>query len=271
MATQLAEEFGGGDDAQTGGVDAPVDFKAEALRMGWVPLEEFKGDPKNHIDEETFYNRAVEYMPIAKATIKGLTRRLDLAERNAKQAADFFSKAEERAYTRALADIRAEQEAAVESGDIEAHRAAAAKLDKLEKPNATGKGAQNDEAQRAEEFADWMTENRWYSNDGPAALRIYADGQAEKMKKANNGILSLDDLQTIAEMTRAKYAAAYPEAFGGEAKLKPRNAVDGGGAAPTRRAGKTVSDLPDGGAQMKRFIKAGYVKDEAAYLKTYNW
>src|ERR1041385_4163074 len=92
-----------------------VDFEVEAKKMGWTPLEEFKGDPKHHLDAETFYNRSIEFMPIAKATIRKLTQRIDSMERAAKQSAEFFSKAEQRAYERALADIRAEQEAAVEA------------------------------------------------------------------------------------------------------------------------------------------------------------
>jgi len=104
--------------------DSHVDFVAEAAKMGWSPLEEFKGDPKHWTDAETFYNRAVQFMPIAKATIKKLSNKIDAMEREQKKASEFFSKAEQRGYEKAMFDIKVRQEAAVESGDVEAFRAA---------------------------------------------------------------------------------------------------------------------------------------------------
>ena len=96
------------------GDGAPVDYEAEARKMGWTPKDEFKGDPNHHIDAETFYTRAVEFMPIAKATIKKLSNKIDQMQREQKNASEFFSKSEER-YHRALKDLRAKQEAVVET------------------------------------------------------------------------------------------------------------------------------------------------------------
>src|SRR3546814_16734897 len=106
-------------------------------------------------------------MRIAKATIELVSDRIDKMEKDAKRSAEFFIKGEQLAYERALAEIRAEQEAAVEAGDIDAHRKAADKLEKLEKP-ATAEAPEDDAEQRAEDFADWGKANKWYAKIGRA-------------------------------------------------------------------------------------------------------
>lgn len=248
-----------------------IDYEVEARKMGWTDKEDFKGDPNHHIDAETFYKRAVEYMPIAKATIRKLSARLDAAEREAKRAAEFFSKAEQRAYERALADIRAEQEAAVESGDLDAHRRAAEKLDKLEKPTAAvAEDDDDDEERRAEEFADWGKANKWYATN--AVMQAYADAQAQKIAKTKNGFLSRADLDAVAEKVREKFEDDYPDEFGKTAKPKPRNPVEGVSQSRGKPGGKTYNDLPpEAKAMCDKWVKNGTIKSRDDYVKNYAW
>lgn len=249
--------------------DGPVDFEAEARKMGWTPPEDFKGDPKHHLDAETFYNRAIEYMPIAKATIKKLSNRLDAAERTAKQAAEFFSKAEQRAYERALSDIRAEQEAAVESGDVEAHRKAAKKLDDLEKPSAAPSEEVSEE-QRAEEFADWGKANKWYATN--PVMQAYADSQASILARTKNGILDRADLDTVAEKVKARFSDEYPDDFAAVTPRPKRSSVEGGGQPAPRRGSKTYNDLPpEARAMCDKWVKNGTIKSRDDYVKSYQW
>lgn len=266
MATQLAEAHDAGDHNDNGAID----YEAKARSMGWAPPEDFKGDPSKHIDAETFVKRGEEIMPILKARLKGLEKRLEQSDKTARQAADYFSKAEERAYQRARDDLKREMADAVDAGDTKAAGAVMDKLDALEKPGAPAKPGSDDSDQRAEDLADWMKANKWYGDND--ALRIYADAQADKIIKAKGGgALDPDDLAEIANRVKGKFEDAYPDAFGTPAKPKGRSAVDGGGNLPRRGNSRTAADLPDGGVQMRRFIAAGYVKDEAAYLKSYSW
>jgi hypothetical protein len=267
MATRLADAPGdaGGADNENGAID----YEAEARKMGWKPAEEFAGDPNKHVDAKTFYERGQEMMPILRAQNRDLMKRLDKMERDAKQANEFWSKAASDAYNRALADIKRDMEDAVTNGDTKAANAALEKLSKLEKPGQ--QATPDDQDKRAEEFADWTAQNRWYGTN--AALQAYADAQADIIVRSNGGKpLTRSDLDDIAERVREKFADSFPDAFGKpQQQRQVRSPVDGGGSAPARRGGRTAADLPDGGAQMRRFIKAGYVKDEAQYLKNYNW
>ena len=255
------------------GEEIPVDYVAEARKMGWTDLDEFtaKGkDPKHHIDAETFYNRANEFMPIAKSVIKKLTSRIDAMEKDRARSREFFSQSEERAYQRALSDIRAEQEAAVESGDLDAHRRASDKLDKLEKPTKQADDAP-DEAQRAEELADWTKENRWYATN--PALQSYADAQAALIMRGKSGApLNRADLDEVANRVKSKFFEDFPEAFGTPAPRPRRNPVDTGGNRQGGPRGKTYADLPAEARTMcDRWVKNGTIKSKEDFVKSFDF
>jgi len=68
--------------APEGGADPHI---AEATRMGWKPLEQFRGDPEQWVNAETFVERGRQVMPILKKNNEQLLHQLD-TERTARQA-----------------------------------------------------------------------------------------------------------------------------------------------------------------------------------------
>ena len=46
------------------GEQAAAPVEQEARTLGWVPAEEFKGDPNRWVDAETFVERGHTVMPI---------------------------------------------------------------------------------------------------------------------------------------------------------------------------------------------------------------
>jgi hypothetical protein len=266
MATQLAENPGTEipGEVQSGEQDnTPVNFEAEARKMGWKAADEFKGDATQHVDAETFYKRGQELMPILRAQNKALLKRLDTMERDSKRAAEFFTKAEERAYERARSEILAKMEETAESGDVAGNKAAAEKLEKLEKPSSPVAKANRDPAQAAEEFADWTIENDWYDTDKP--MTHYANAQAELLMK-DGEFLGPDDLAEITRRVKAKFAAKF------ETKRTARNPVEGGGNAPARRGGHTYADLPpEAKAMCDKWVKNGTIASREDYVKGYQF
>jgi len=268
MATQLADapaDNGGEQD------NHEVNFEAEASKMGWKPVEEFKGDPAKHVDAKTFYERGQVILPLVQAQNKALLTKIANMERDMKRSAEFFSKAEERAYERARDDLKREMADAVEAGDTSAANAVLEKLDKLEKPGA--QQAKADDSDRAEEFADWATANRWYGNND--VMRIYADAQAEKIAKGKGGVLDRADLDSVADAVKAKFEEAYPEAFATKpaAREQRRSPVDGGGnGVRAPRAGKTFNDLPPEAQRIcDKWVGNGTIKSREDYIKNYQW
>ena len=256
MATAPAESLDPQDDGSEND-NASIDF------------EDFKGDPTQHVDAETFYKRGQEMMPLLKAQNKALERRLAAMEKDQRRAAEYFSQAEERAYNRALADLKARGAEAMKAGDAEALAAVVDETAKLEKPGARAEPVDSD--QRVEEFADWSKVNRWYADN--EAMRVYADAQAEKLARGKNGFLDRADLDAVAEAVKSKFEDVYPEAFGAaKPQPKPRPMVDGGGSPPPRRTGRSFADLPPEAQRIcDKWVANGTIKDRESYVKSYQW
>lgn len=266
MATAPAEAL----EAQEHDNDAgPIDFEVEARKLGWRPKDEFKGNPDQHVDAETFYKRGQEVMPLLKAENKHLKQRIDQLEKSMAKASDFFSKAEERAYERALSDLKADGAAAAKAGDTDEFNRVMDEVAKLEKPGAAA--PEIDVDARMEEFTDWSKSNRWYgSND---VMRMYADTQAEKIAKAKGGaFLDRADLDAVADAVRVKFEDAYPDEFGAAPAPKKRSPVDGGGSAPRSKGGKSFADLPPEAQRMAdKWVNSGIIKSRDDYVKSYQW
>lgn len=265
-AAEVLEPQDGGE----GNDNTAADFEAEARKMGWKPLDEFKGDPAQHVGPEKYLQRAQEVMPLLRAENGILKERIKKLEKETSRASEFFSKAEERAYERALADLKAEGAAAAKAGDAAAMDRVMDEVAKLEKPGATTQPEIDTDA-RMEEFTDWSKANKWYATND--VMRMYADAQAEKIAKGKSGgYLDMADLQAVADAVRAKFEDAYPDEFTTPAQRQKRSAVDGGGTAPRSKGGRTFADLPADAQRMcDKWVGQGLIKDRETYVKSYQW
>lgn len=241
-----------------GGAEAaPQELPAEdrALTMGWVPLEQFKGDPSRWVDAETFVKRGEEFLPFLKAANKRLEKELDTVKKSVKEFAEFHSKTEARAYERAMRDLEARQAAATEAGDVEAVREITQEIVTLGKDVK----APTDEAAEAKALLDsWIAENSWYTKD--AVMRGAAFAIADEL--AAEGIKDGAQLAEVAKRIKAEFPHKFENA-----KRREPGAVEGSTQAVKR--GKGRADLPaDARAAMDRWVKQGLIT-EAQYCKDY--
>ena len=246
-------------DQQTG----ERDYEAEARHHGWTPKEDFKGDPNKWVDAETFARRADEVMPFLQKQNKALKRDIDELKRTMKQANEFYSKAEERAYNRALAEVQAKHDEAVETGDVGAARKAMAEMRNLDKefeakPAETP--AEDDSDARRAELAEWVEATGWYGTDEQRTK--YADMQADLMGPADKWDGGQKAwLSELTKRTERKFADPKP------------SATNAGGARPTSRgSAKSYNDLPaDAKRLCDRFVKSipGFTKEQ--YVKDFDW
>lgn len=278
MATQLAQDNEGTHiDGEPGGID----YEAEARAIGWKSLEELGGkvDSARFVDAKTFYERGQELLPVLKANNRDLRRKVESLEKDVKRMAGFVSTAEKRGYEQALSEIRARQEQAVETGDLDAFRKATKDADKLADDMAAAKGEaggddDDDPSRRAEEFADWAADNKWYEANHPV-VGAYADSIAQSLQKKRGGYLTQADLKELSDKVATKFADRYPDLFGGEeeapAPRQKKPMVDGGGARQPARGGKTYNDLSHDARQMcDKWVKQGLMTRDD-YVKNYQW
>lgn len=245
------------------------DYEAEARRHGWTPKEEFKGDGSKWVDAETFVKRADEVMPFLKKQNGALKRELDDLKRQMRKASDYFSKAEERAYQKALSDIEQRHAEAVEMGDARAAKAAVDEMRKVEKDFEDTKAAlevpaddvadKPDEATLRRELNDWMEANDWYVLDDKK--RAYADLQAEKMGPAEqwpNGRKAWFD--ELAKRVDNRFSE------------RPPVANNPGGNRPGAKGGRSYADLPPEAKKLcDKWVANGLIKSRDDYVKSYQW
>lgn len=283
MATQLKEQEAetleeaveGGEAAAEGVEDtteeleeeqAPSerDWEAEAREHGWTGKDEFKGDPDKWVDAETFVKRADEVMPFLKKQNTALKREIADVKREMGKAKEFFSKAEQRAYERAVKDLEARHDKAVESGDVDESRRIRAEMNDLKPAEVPSAEYDIDENQAREVIAKWITGTPWYMADEMRTK--YADIQAELLAKEHGDLRGFPGgidaaLSEIEKRVERKY----------ETKKKPSAVSNGGNAPAPKKGGRTVNDLPpDAKRQCLKWDANGLVKKED-YLKSYQW
>lgn len=264
MATQLAPAEPGADFIPDNDTD-PRDLVAEAKAHGWVPKEEFRGDPNRWTDAETFIKRADEVMPLLKKQNETLKRELSDIKRSARRMEDHFTKAEERI----RAELVTKMEKAVEIGDVAGFRKLQGEADAL---GSKGPDKQQ-EAIRA--FADFRDENEWYDLGGLASAteterkqRAYFDRMVETNMDKAKDMAPADFIAHIGGLVEAKYPSSAQRA----PRAKPPSDVAGVTPRAARSAGKTYADLPpEAQRACDKWVKQGLIKDRAAYVASYDF
>jgi hypothetical protein len=238
-----------------------------ALTMGWVPKDQFKGDPDRWVDAETFVKRGEEFLPFVKANNKRLEGALERSnakiaslEKTLERFAEHHTKTEQRAYERAITDLRQQIANSAAAGDIQGVMSATDELAELQADAKAGNAAPKSEPDPNPEFAAWKEQSPWYGKDKALSAafdalcgEVYEDGYTTP--KAG--------LKEAEKRLREQ----FPSKFENPNRRLP-GAVEGQGAPP-RKAGKTYSDLPpDARAACDDFVKRNLLTREQ-YVKDY--
>jgi|HubBroStandDraft_4_1064222.scaffolds.fasta_scaffold112712_2 hypothetical protein len=231
-------------DAQTAETDdaAPppaVDAEVERVARinGWRPKEEFKGDEKDWMPAARFLARGEQEPEILQRRNKILVsrfERLEHAHQHATQALEtkldgaletinhltmMTRSAEQRAYERARRELKAEQAAAVTSGDTATFQRVDQQLEELEKTKPAEPPPVRTTPTPAAPLPDpavqrFFAENPWYDTTG-----VRPERDAERMKFADmvyNGTKTTDPHFTEEQRLRvvsAEVRNRFPEKF----------------------------------------------------------
>ena len=270
MSETEALEPSGGDTL------VPREFEAEtrARRLGWVPKEEFKGDPGKHRSAEEFLERGETMMPLLKRDNDRLHEKFGVVERELKetretlkQFSEFATKAEERAYKKAKAELEAKLDSAIDTADTAGARQIRREIEQLEPPPVPKPVVP--EVPAVDPVIDgWRRENEWF--DKSPSLRAYSIEVFGDLERAYPG---KSKSELLAE-TKQKTMERFPDKFGINTRRDEAGAVaaPGGVAQPRKKAGKTYDDLPpEAKKACDKFVRQipNYTRDE--YVKNYEW
>lgn len=233
---------------------SPVEQRA--MEQGWVPQDEWQGEPDDWRPAKEFIDRGELIRSI---------QELKRENRTIKEGVQEFKKHHEQvkalAYKQALADLRAEKKKALEDGDADA----VVEID--------DKIAETREAQRAAEnapqvqvsnepnqdFVKWEARNGWYRQD--RAMKAVADTIANDLYARGER----DVVKMLAEVDK-EVRKAFPAKFENPNRAKApavEGASKGGGRADTS---VFMTDMEK--EIMNKIIRTGAITKEA-YLKEF--
>lgn len=251
--------------------DASAD---EARKFGWVPKEEFKGNPDEWRDADAFLKKGREINGFLRKDLdklRGKNSELEsqLAEMKSvmQEFRKFHQETEERAYKKALDELKAEKKAALTEGDGDRAVEIDERIESL-KEERTKKVTTESEVKPQQEFKpdptflSWAEDNRWYNTD--RELTEFADDYAEIVRKRNPGLVGKEFLDTVKERVKR----GFPEKFENGNRTRP-SPVDGSSTVRPNGKGKTYADLPsEAKAACDKFVKQKLLS-QAEYVKQY--
>lgn len=184
-----------------GEVLSPV--QQEALEQGWVPKDEFEGDPERFVDAGEFLRRGELFRKIesqSKELKKTNAALAELARHNAK--------IREQEYARAVADLKAQKKTALSEGDADKVVEIDDKLDlvKDQQRLATQQALQQPIQQEVHpELQNWISNNSWYETN--KGMRGWAD--ARGIELAEEGKSPREVLKTLEKEVKDRFKEKF--------------------------------------------------------------
>ena len=252
--------------------------EAKAREKGWKPEAEWDGDPDKWAPADEFLkmkDRQLEKADLAaqkeiaslKRDLEKYTGRVSELQQTLKDFGEHHSKVEKRAYEKALKDIEAKMEKAVEDGDTATYRQLKGEAKDLQKDAAEATKKPETSADDIPAYKDWVQDNGWYNTD--IRMRNYANRISEDVKQVTG--LTGTDPGFYAAITEA-VKEEFPSKF---EKPKRSPTVEGAGSSVSQRSnGKGWKDIPaEDRKAVDHFFKNGLFEDSpkgrAQYAKEY--
>lgn len=258
----------------------------EARGMGWVPQEEFRGDPERWVDAETYVERGKTVMPLLKANNRKLEEQVQSLTAEARKMQALFAASQEAiselqkvhnehtkaAVEKARKDLLAELRVAKEEGNVELE---VQLTDQLTDMKAAEKAAAAAPAPSAQPPADalhpdfkaWQTENPWFGSDERKTMRAMGIAQELRSDPDNDKLVGRDFFNRVMEvMEERTTGVSRSTKVGG---TRPSGGPGSGGGA------LTYADLPPDAKeacdrQGKKLVGEGRAfKDMDAWRKYY--
>lgn len=250
------------------------EVEEKASKMGWVPQEEWKGDPDKWRPADEFVERGENIVPIMRERIDKLEKELEvitkLNKSELKKVKELAYDQAKKEYEKEIAKLNEEKFQAIQEADIEKYQQVEGKITKLQKPEEPKEEA----PQVNPVFEDWRSKNPWYApdianvGDADETLTLFANAVAAKIQAEKPGLAPDKFFAEVEKRVKAE----FPHKFENPKRKEPGMAESGHQATPKGK--KSFADLPDDAKKAynriaERMKRQGreYSKDE--YAKVY--
>ena len=234
-----------------GEVKPPSKWESAARTAGWVPLEEWQGDPDDWTDAKEFVKRGELFTKISSQSgeIKELRKAIQ-------GLMSHHQKVKETEFTRALEYLKQQKKTALEEGNADKLLAVDEAIDTLksEQQEAKKEVAQDTKAGPTPQFVGWVQQNAWYIQD--PELRAFADDVGVGIFQRANG--NIDEAE-LYETVKRRVMKQFPEKFKGQGTRT--STVEGASASRPTKA-DTFRLTEDEERVMKTFVRSGVMTKE---------
>lgn len=229
---------------------SPIELKA--MEEGWVPQDEWQGEPDAWRPAKEFVDRGELFKKIddQNRTVKQLKQALD-------DLKGHHARVRETEYARALQSLKNQKKEAMTDGDADAVLRIEDQID-LVKEEQTNLRIQTAQARTqiedipAPEFVAWTSRNKWYTND--EGMKGYADSIGRSLSAAG-----LSPTAVLAEVEK-RVKTEFPHKFTNPNRAKAGSVE--GSSAKGGTSGESFDLSPVERQVMERFVKQGIMTKE---------
>jgi hypothetical protein len=242
------------------------DVEQKAEKMGWTPKDKFKGDPAKWRPADEFVERGENMLPIVKARVAQQAKEIEELKASMKQFGEYHNKTEQRAYDKALLDLKQQRADAIASSDGVTFDRVDEAIEVLKKEiDAKNNSVQKESNTEADPvYQEWLGRNKWAADP---KMNDWAFSHGKHLIEVGEAEYGIDVYEKVAKAAKAR----FPEKFE-NARRASAPTVEGG-VPLQRKGGKSYADLPsDAKAACDRMAKNAYSdkpKELAAFKAEY--
>lgn len=252
----MAEENKEGVQNNTDTINTEVklsDAEVHAMEQGWVPKDQWEGDPEQWRPAREFLDRGELFRKIEdqNRTIKDFKKSLLDLQRH-------HQSVRETEYKRAIEALKSQKKSALNDGDADAVVEIDDQIDlvKREQDKLRQEPPKQEVEEINPEFTSWVDKNKWYNTD--EGMRGYADGIGRTLAK--RGMSPTEVLKEVEKQVREN----FPNKFRNPNRDKP-GAVEGSSNQGSGKTGESFKLSDDERRVMQRFVRTG-VMTEKQYM-----
>lgn len=247
-------------------VEAP-EVEVKAKSMGWVPKDEFKGDPDKWRDAGEFVSRGENFLGILRDDNRKLRAEVADVRETLKLMVAHNERLTKRQYERELKDLQAKKEEAIELGDkVQVREIEKGMLDlEAVKPVAVPQQQVQPSQEDIRMFEQFKTDNPWYLTE--PEMTSYANLCAVHVEKTKPHLVGTPKYYD-AVLERVK--KEFPDRFTNPRRSDASAVSSGNDTSGSGKKGRNYSELPpEAKLACDKFVKQipGYTRDQ--YVKEY--
>ncbi len=242
-----------------------TEITEKAIRMGWRPKEEWRGDETKWKSAEDWVKRAEEIMPIMKTQLSDYDHKVQTLQKTVesqKETMDRLIKMSEltaqQAYEKAARDLKLKQMEAVRDGDLDTWQKLEDEKEKIQKPEVITK-----ESPPVNPYYDeWHKANNWYTSDD--AMTLFADAYGKTLPQ----MPYQDWLKTIENKVKSEFPHKFTNPKRTASPMVDSTSIGTPESKPS--SGKTYKDLPhEAKIVCDRNVEDGLFKSKDAWVAAY--